>query len=93
MDTSNIILFSLVIACIAAAVSWFVLLLYRGRLEAREDDQIFIDKAEDSLAQEQRELIARIEKLNPVIHSLLVVWIALALASAGLWIWIGLKSF
>lgn len=93
MDTPNMVLFAVLSACGIALVAWFCLIIYRGTLETREGDQIFLDKAEEGLAQEQREIVARIERINPVIRNVMIVWIVLALTSAGLWIWQGLKSF
>ena len=93
MDTPNVVLFAVLSACGIVLVAWFCLIIYRGTLETREGDQIFLDKAEEGLAQEQREIVALIERINPVIRNVMIVWIVLALASAGLWIWQGLKSF
>ena len=97
MDTGNpgmgMGLFILLIACAVLIAAWIVMLIYRSTLEAREDDQIFLDKAEESLAREQRELVARLERLNPVIRTTMILWIVLAVASAGVWIYVGLKSF
>lgn len=93
MDTPNMVLFAVLSACGIALVAWFCLIIYRGTLETREGDQIFLDKAEEGLAREQREIVARIERINPVIRNVMIVWIVLALTSAGLWIWQGLKSF
>ncbi|MFZ0211959.1 MAG: hypothetical protein WBE20_03655 [Candidatus Acidiferrales bacterium] len=93
MDTQNVVLFAVLSACGVTLIAWFCLIIYRGTLETREGDQIFLDKAEDSLAQEQREIVARIERINPYIRTVMIIWIILAVASAGLWIWQGLKSF
>lgn len=97
MDTSTptmgMGLYILLIACAVVIAIWIILLIYRSTLEAREDDQIFLDKAEESLAREQRELVARIEKINPVIRTTMILWILLAVVSAGVWVYVGLKSF
>ncbi|MGH9727185.1 MAG: hypothetical protein ACRD33_10430 [Candidatus Acidiferrales bacterium] len=87
---------SLLIFLISFAVAlgaWLCLIIYRGTLEAHEDDQIFIDAAGDSMARAQRELVARIEKINPVIRAVMIAWITLAAITAGLWIWQALQSF
>lgn len=86
-------LYILLIACAAFIAIWIILLIYRSALEAREDDQIFLDKAEESMAREQRELVARIERLNPLIRTSMILWILLAVASASVWVYVGLKSF
>ena len=97
MDTGNMGmstgLFILLIACAALIAVWIILLIYRSTLETREDDQIFLDKAEESMAREQRELVARIEKINPVIRTTMILWILLAVASASVWLYVGLKNF
>lgn len=97
MDTGNMGmttgLYILLIACAALIAVWIILLIYRSTLETREDDQIFLDKAEESMAREQRELVARIEKINPIIRTTMILWILLAVASASVWLYGGLKNF
>jgi hypothetical protein len=68
-------------------------LIYRSTLETREEDQIFLGPAEESMANEQRVLVARIEKLSRPITALIVLSGALLVASAGVWLWQAFKSF
>jgi hypothetical protein len=42
-----------------------VLLIYRGTLTMHEDDQLFLDSAEDHMQKEQAELIGKMERLTP----------------------------
>ena len=70
-----------------------VLVVYRGTLSSKEDDQIFIDAAEQHHYQEQQVIIARISRLTKPIIALAVMSGALLLASAGVWIYQGFKSF
>ena len=97
MDTGNMGmstgLYILLIACAALIAVWIILLIYRSTLETREDDQIVLDKAEESMAREQRELVARIEKINPIIRTTMILWILLAVASASVLLYGGLKNF
>jgi hypothetical protein len=67
--------------------------IYRSALENREEDQIFLDAAGDSMAREQREIVARIEKLGRPIMALMVVSGALFVTMAGLWVWRSIQSF
>jgi hypothetical protein len=69
------------------------MLIYRAMLGAHEDDQIFLDKAGDSMAQEQRLIVARIERLGTPIKLLFTASIVLLLIIAGIWLWRGYKNF
>ncbi|HMF90220.1 MAG TPA: hypothetical protein VKL40_06230 [Candidatus Angelobacter sp.] len=42
-----------------------ILLIYRGTLTMHEDDQLFLDSAEDHMQKEQVELIGKMERLTP----------------------------
>jgi hypothetical protein len=81
-------------------ISWGVitaflvaLVVYRGTLSSKEDDQIFIDAAEQHHYQDQLVIIDRISRLTKPIIALGILSGALLLASAGVWIYQGFKSF
>ncbi len=61
------------------------LLIYRGTLEAHEDDQIFLDAAGDSMAAEQRSIVAKIDKLSRPIMMLIVASVGLLLVAGAVW--------
>jgi hypothetical protein len=44
-----------------------VLLFYRSTLTRQEDDQLFIDESSSSRATEQRQLIAKVNRINPLV--------------------------
>jgi hypothetical protein len=69
------------------------LLIYRGTLSNREDDQIFLDAAEEGMAREQRALIAKIERLSRPITLLIVASCVLFLVAAGMWVWDAFHTF
>jgi hypothetical protein len=69
------------------------LLAYRGTLEIREDDQIFLDRAGDSMANEQREIVARIDKLSKPIKIFMILSIVLLLTALGVFLFEGFKNF
>ena len=83
----------LMISCGVITAVLAVLVIYRGTLSSREDDQIFIDAAEQHHYQEQQAIIARSVRLTKPIIALTVVSAALLLASAGVWLYQGFKSF
>jgi hypothetical protein len=68
-------------------------LIYRSTLENREEDQLFLDSAQEITASEQRVIVTRIEKLSGPIMALWVVSGALLIAVAGLWLYQGYQSF
>jgi hypothetical protein len=67
--------------------------IYRSTLETREDDQIFLDAAGESMAREQRAIVARIEKLSRPLVALTVLSGTLLVVIAGMWLWQGFQSF
>src|SRR5207244_4939909 len=82
----------LLIAWGVATAVFLCLLFRRGLLSSHEDDQIFLDAAEEHMAQEQRELVAKITTLS---RPLLITGIlsgALLLLAGGLWIYEGLRQ-
>lgn len=56
---------TLFVAWIAFTVIFVLLLIYRSTLTMHEDDQLFLDSAEDHMRKEQQDLIGRMEKLTP----------------------------
>ena len=71
----------------------FVLLVYRATMSSREDDQIFIDAAEQHHFEEQEELIARMTRLRTPIIALTAISAVLFLSGFSFWLYEGLKNF
>lgn len=85
--------FYLLIAWGLVTAVFIVLLIWRGVLSSHEDDQIFLDAAEEHMAREQRELVAKISSLSrPLLISGILSGVLLLIAG-GLWIYEGLRSF
>jgi len=89
---SGPVLYMLIAWGIVTAV-FLALLLWRNLLESHEDDQLFIDAAEEHMAREQRALIQRINTLSRPIMMTGILAGVLLLASAGLWLYEGLRHF
>jgi len=68
-------------------------LIYRSTLETREEDQLFLDSAQDITASEQRVIVSRIERLSGPIVALWVLSGALLVVVAGMWLYQGYQSF
>jgi hypothetical protein len=67
------------------------LVIYGNTLNIHEDEEIYINQKEEAwLGGGQKILIARMERLKKVIFSLAVVSGILLLASATVWVYVGL---
>jgi hypothetical protein len=93
MEALHAALFPLLVAWGVTTTVLIFVLIYRSMLENREEDQIFLDAAAQSMANEQRALVARIERLSRPITGLIVVSVVLLLTVAGLWVWQGFQNF
>ncbi len=65
---------------------WFVLFIYRNIIEEKEEDGLYIDKAEEHLAKEQQELVARIQRLSKPMWALGLTSGVLLVVIGALWI-------
>jgi hypothetical protein len=72
---------------------FLMLIIWRSVLSSHEDDQIFLDAAEEHMAREQRELVAKINKLSRPIMTSGIMAGVLLLAIAGIFVYNGLKNF
>ena len=69
-----------------------ILLFYRSTLTRQEDDQLFIDESSSSRATEQSQLIAKVNKINPVVKLVGATSGLMILAIAGWAVYLGLNS-
>jgi len=82
-----LIAWGIVTAIFLALIAW------RSVLSSHEDDQIFIDSAEEHMAKEQRELISKINMLSRPILTSGITSGVLLLVIAGIFVYQGLKNF
>jgi hypothetical protein len=69
-----------------------VLLIYRSTLTMHEDEQLFLDESSSHMAEEQRILVNKVNKLNPLIKAFGGASGALILVIAGIWLYQGLTA-
>ena len=69
-----------------------ILLIYRSTLTMQEDDQLFLDESASQMAAEQRELMAKVNKINPLVKVLGATSGLVFLVIAGLFIYTGLNQ-
>ena len=66
------------------------LIIYRGILGTHEEDQIFLDRAEAALEQEQVDVLRRINRVDPIVRWFAIASGGLALIMVSWWIYQGL---
>jgi hypothetical protein len=69
-----------------------ILLFYRSTLTRQEDDQLFIDETSASKATEQQQLIAKVNKINPLVKIVGAASGVMILVIAGWAVYLGLNS-
>lgn len=69
-----------------------ILLIYRSTLTMHEDDQLFLDESASGMAQEQAEIMAKLNRVTPFVKWLGAASGALILVIAGLAIYQGLNQ-
>lgn len=67
-----------------------VMFIVRSTLTMKEEDQLFLDKAEDHIRKEQMAIVAKIEKLDKWIWIVGILSAVLLLVLAGVWVYHGL---
>jgi hypothetical protein len=74
-------------------VALIALLVYRATVSSKEDDQLYLNKAEISMmGSDQAMVISRLNRLGKPILALAILSGLLLLASASLWVWIGFSN-
>lgn len=69
-----------------------VLLIYRSTLTMQEDDQLFLNESESHMQTEQTELLAKVNRITPLVKILGALSGAMILVIAGLFIYQGLNN-
>lgn len=69
-----------------------LLLIYRGVLSLREEDQLFLDRAEDHIVREQKEVVQKLLGLERYVTVLGITSGLLLLVIVGIWIYRGLTA-
>ena len=87
---ANLLTYLLVFCgCVTAVL--VVLVIYGNVLDSREDEEIYLNQAEQKMmAGDQPALVRRMGRLARVIMVLAIVSGVTLLASAGIWVWIEL---
>ncbi len=69
-----------------------VLLIYRSTLTMHEDEQLFLDESSSHMAEEQRNLVKKVDRLNPLVRIFGASSGVLILVIAAMWIYQSLTA-
>ncbi len=69
-----------------------ILLIYRSTLTMQEDDQLYLSDSESHMQKEQSEILAKVNKLNPLVRWLGAASGLLILVIAGIAVYQGLNQ-
>jgi hypothetical protein len=69
-----------------------ILLIYRSTLTMQEDDQLFLGESESHMEKEQIEIMAKVNKITPVVKWLGAASGLLILVIAGIAVYQGLQQ-
>lgn len=69
-----------------------LLLIYRGLLSMREEDQLFLDRAADHIVREQKEVVQKLLRLERFVTALGITSGILLLVIVAIWIYRGLTA-
>jgi len=75
---SSMLMWPLIVEGVLLA-ALIVLLIYRSTLTMHEDDQLFLDESASAMAQEQQEVLSKLNKLTPMLK-----WVGAASGVLGL---------
>lgn len=71
----------------AIVTALLILLVYRSNLTRYEEDQIFLDEAASHQKKEQEDLLAKVNKIQPIIRVAMGVTGALTVCIIGVYVW------
>ena len=93
MAPESMLLEYLLASWIAVTGILVVLVIYGNALSTREDDELYLNSAEQvMMAAEQNVLITKMKHLARVIVGFAIVSGLLFASTAGVWAWIGLNN-
>jgi len=87
------LLWTIIVVWAIVTIVWVALAIYRARITAREDDQLFLDPGEEHMAREQREIISRAMQLDKPVLGLGILSGVLLVVGVVVWLWQAFSSF
>jgi hypothetical protein len=68
---------------------WIALMIYRGVIGMREEDQVFLHKGEESLIRAQKEVAEKLKRVSPYLIWSGILSVVLLILFGALWFYRG----
>ena len=81
------LVFVMLVAWLGVTALLILLAIVRAVVSLREEDQLYIDPGEEKLLAEQREIVAKLDRLRPYLIWSFTASVVLGLATFGLWVY------
>jgi len=88
MKSSGLFIGVFTVWAVVTAV-WVFLMIYRGVVGMREEDQVFLHKGEESLVRAQKEVTDKLKRVSPYLLWSGILSIALLVLFVALWLYRG----
>jgi len=75
---------------IVSVVIWFILIVYKKKLERQEEEKVFLGSTPERLNDEQRQLLDKVNQLSKPLWIVGTLTVLLLLSAVGVWIYQGL---
>jgi len=75
---------------VVSVVTWFVLLVYKSKLEREEEDKVFLGSTPERLGKEQTALLEKVNRLSKPMWIVGTLTFLFMLAAIAMWIYQGL---
>lgn len=75
---------------IISVVIWFILIIYKKKLERQEEDKIFLGATPERLNEEQRKLLDKVNQLSKPLWIVGTLTILFLLGALAMWVYQGI---
>lgn len=86
---SSPLLIGVFVAWAAVTAVWIGLMIYRGVIGMREEDQVFLHKGEESLIRAQKEVTEKLKRISPYLIWSGILSVVLLVLFGALWFYRG----
>ncbi|MDE3137119.1 MAG: hypothetical protein KGL59_11130 [Acidobacteriota bacterium] len=77
---------------IVSLVIWFILIIYKTRLERQEEDKVFLGSTPERMGEDQKKILQKVMGLSKPLWIVGTLTVLFMLCAIGVWIYQGLLS-